>query len=74
MLIPFKKIFFAAAFNISLFFLLMIGIQNSSNKKQINFVLSETVELPVSFILGTSFICGSITGSFVTVNIKNKKL
>mgnify|MGYP001248130897 CR=1 FL=1 len=68
---PTKKIIFAIIFNLSLFLILMIGIQNSSNQKKVNLIFSETVELPVSFIIGISLICGSLTGSFV--NIKSTK-
>ena len=72
MLIPVRKIFFIVTFNISLFLLLMIGIQNSGNRKQINLIATETVNLPISFIIGLSFITGSITGSILTINFRNK--
>lgn len=67
-----KKIFFAITFNSCLFLVLMIGIQNSSIKNKVNFLINETVELPVSFIIGTNFICGSLIGTFFTIN-SNKK-
>ena len=54
------------------FFLLMIGIQNSSNKSKVNFLINETIELPISFLVGSSFILGSILGSFVSFNINNE--
>ena len=63
MIIPLKKIFFTITFNSCLFFILIIGIQNSSNKGKINFLIDETIELPISFIIGSSFIGGSIMGS-----------
>ena len=65
-----KKTFFATTFNLCLFLLLIIGIQNSSNKSRVNLVLDQTIELPVSFIVGSSFICGSILGGFINLNIK----
>ena len=64
----FKKILFTAIFNSCLFVLLFIGIQNSSNKAKVNFVVNETIELPVSFIIGTSFISGSLLGSLIPIN------
>ncbi len=67
-----KKIFFAITFNSCLFFLLMIGIQNSSNKSKINFLKNETIKLPISFIIGTNFICGSLIGTFLTININKR--
>ena len=60
-----KKIIFATTFNSCLFVLLMIGIQNSANKTKVNFLINETINLPVSFIIGTNFICGSLIGSFL---------
>ena len=71
--LPFRKLLFTLLFNLSLFFLLIIGIQNSSNKKQINLIFGETISLPVSFTIGMSFICGSITGGVLTVNLKSIK-
>ena len=68
-----KKIIFATTFNSCLFLLLIIGIQNSSTKSKVNFLINETVKLPISFILGTSFISGSLMGSFFNLNL-NKKI
>ena len=67
-----KKIIHALTFNICLFFLLLIGIQNSSNKSKVNFLINETVKLPISFIIGSSFIGGSLIGSILTINLRNK--
>ncbi len=64
----FKKLFFSAIFNFFLFTLLLIGIQNSSNKSKVNFLINETVELPISFIVGTSFIFGSVLANFMIFN------
>ena len=69
----FKRIIFAVTFNSSLFILLMIGIQNSSNKSRINLLINETVKLPISFIIGTSFISGSVIGSLLTAEYSKKK-
>ena len=72
MLFPFKNLFFIVAFNSSLFLMLIIGIQNSFNKTKVNLVLSESVNLPISFIIGTSFISGSLLGGIISVNLKKK--
>ena len=69
----FKKLLNLAIFNSCLFVLLFIGIQNSSNKSKVNFLINETIELPISFVVGSSFIFGSILGSFVEFNINNEK-
>ena len=67
-----KKIIFAATFNSCLFLLLIIGIQNSSIKSKVNFLINETVILPISFIIGASFISGSLMGSFLNINLTKK--
>ena len=68
-----KRLLFAGIFNSCLFLLLFIGIQNSSNKRSVDFLINETIELPVSFIVGSSFILGSILGSFNVFNMNNEK-
>ena len=70
----FKKLIFSFTFNSCLFLLLIIGIQNSSTKKKVNLFKKETVTLPISFIVGVSFITGSITGSLVPIIFNNKKI
>ena len=67
-----KKIIHSLTFNTCLFFLLLIGIQNSSNKIKVNFLINETVKLPISFIIGASFISGSLMGSFLNINLTKK--
>ena len=56
-----------------LFLFLIIGIQNSSNKSKVNFLINETIYLPVSFIIGVSFISGSILGNTLSINNLFKK-
>ena len=68
-----KKVSFSIVFNLSLISVLIVGIQNSSNKSKVNFLTKETVNLPVSFIIGASFICGSLSGSFISLSVMNKK-
>ena len=51
----------------------MIGIQNSSKQIKINLLTRETIALPTSFIIGMSFISGSITGSLLKINFDNKR-
>ena len=69
---PLKKLFFAILFNSSLFLILMIGIQNSSSQKKVNLIIKQTIRLPVSFIIGTSFICGSLIGSSLNINFRRE--
>ncbi len=68
-----KKIFFSTIFNSCLFTLLMIGLQNNSNKSKVNLLTDETVKLPIGFIVGSSFIAGSIIGNVFTLSLTNKK-
>ena len=70
----FKKLIFSITFNSCLFLLLIIGIQNSSSKREVNLFEKETIPLPISFIVGVSFITGSIIGSFVPIFFNEKKV
>tara|TARA_Y100001978_G_C23443863_1_gene314330 strand:+ start:75 stop:287 length:213 start_codon:yes stop_codon:yes gene_type:complete len=67
-----RKIFLSITFNFSLFLLLMIGIQNSSNQSKVNLIFNESVKLPIGFILGVSFISGSLTANILQSNLKIK--
>ena len=67
-----------SSFIINLFFLifLLIGIQNSYERNKIRFLDYESAAMPISFILGTSFITGSLLGNFVfsILKIDNNKI
>ena len=67
-----KKLLLLSIFNSCLFFLLFIGIQNSSNKNKVNLLIDETIELPTSFIVGSSFILGSIFGNLIVLELNNE--
>ena len=71
MLFKLKKGLFNTAINFVFFFLLLICIQNSSNKDKVDLLINETIELPIGFIIGTSFITGSLLGSFISLNFVN---
>ena len=62
----YKKIVLGFFFNTSLFLMLIIGIQNSTNKSKVNFLINETINLPISFIVGTSFISGTLAGTLIS--------
>ena len=68
----FKKFLLTVIFNSCLFVVLFIGIQNSSNKNKVDLFIDETIELPISFIVGTSFILGSIFGNLIVLDMKNE--
>ena len=68
-----KKVLFAITLNSTLFLLLIIGIQNSSDKTKVKLIIGETVNLPISFIIGISFISGSVFSNLLTINLNNNK-
>ena len=61
-------------FNLLLLIFLLLGIQNSSESKRIKFLNYESIRMPISFIVGNSYISGSILGIIVfrLINIKDK--
>ena len=65
-----KNIFnitFSFGFNLFLLIFLFLGIQNSNESKRVNFIQYETIELPLSFIIGTSFIAGPLSGVIISL-------
>ena len=73
MFLIFKKLLFAFSLNTCFFLLLMIGLQNSSNKSKVNLMIHESVKLPIGFVIGTSFISGSLLGSFLTISFRKRE-
>ena len=55
--------FYSVCFNLALFTVLMIGIQNNHEKRSINFLIFKTIDLPIGFITGSSLILGSLSGN-----------
>ena len=72
--LPFKKLLFTFTFNVTLFLVLIMAIQNSTNKRKINLIMNETINLPISFIIGISFLSGSLTGSLVNTYFDDKNI
>ena len=72
MLFRLQQLLFIFSYNLSFFLLLMIGIQNSSVKKNVNLIITETITLPISFIIGVSFISGSLTGNLLKIDLNNE--
>ena len=72
-MIVLKKYFFLFSINTLLFFIMLISIQNSNNKSKVDLLFNKTVPLPISFIVGSSFISGSILGGLFTLNLGNHK-
>ena len=70
MLFQFRRLVYTLILNFAFFLILMTAIQNSSNKRKVNFLVSETISLPISFIVGLSFIAGSFTSNLIEMNFK----
>ena len=68
--------FYYLLINTFLLFFLLFAIQNSQEKKVAKIFNRETIELPISFILGTSFVAGSLSGGFIfsILSFKNKEV
>ena len=53
--------------NLVIFLLLFLGIQNANTKNRVTFLKMRSIELPVGFILGLSFVIGSTIGSTLVI-------
>jgi len=60
-------------FNLILFVFLFLSIQNSTNKQNVFFLNYKSVEIPLSFIVGSSFIFGSFSSNILISLISKKK-
>ncbi len=54
--------------------MLLVGIQNSSKKSKIYMLSFNSINLPISFIIGINFISGSLVGSFFNITEKKNKV
>ena len=52
---------------IFLIFFLCLGSQNLGKKYSLDFLINKTVDLPIGFIIGTSFTLGLISGGSTSV-------
>ena len=68
-----KKVIFTSTLNLTFFLILIIGIQNGSTKRKVNLLINQTVSLPVGFIVGISFISGSLLGGLIKTDFDLKK-
>ena len=58
---------------ILLIFFLCLGSQNLSKKYSLDFLVNKTVELPIGFLVGTSFSFGLISGGLTSVLMVKSK-
>ena len=59
MFLSLKKLFLGISQNVFLLLVFIILIQNTNLKSKVKLFSTETIELPISFIIGSSYICGS---------------
>ena len=59
---------------ILLIFFLCLGSQNLGKKYSLDFLINKTVDLPIGFLMGTSFTLGVFSGGLTSVlMIKNNQ-
>ena len=56
---------------ILLIFFLCLGSQNLGKKYSLDFLINKTVDLPIGFLIGTSFTFGLISGGLTSVLMIN---
>ena len=69
----FRQLIFSIFFNSSLLLVLIVGIQNSAEKSKIFLFKRETINMPISFIVGASFISGSLIGGLLSLNSNEER-
>lgn len=66
-----KILFVNYLVNFILLCLIFLGVQNANQKSKIYFLSTKSVDLPIGFIVGASFIIGSTIGSSTLLLTKN---
>ena len=72
MLMKAKNLLITLLSNLSFLLLFFILIQNTSNKSSVSFLKLQSVEIPISLIIGLSFISGSSLGGTLSIFIKDE--
>ena len=62
---------FNIATAILLIFFLCLGSQNLGKKHSLDFLINKTVDLPIGFLVGTSFTLGVMSGGLTSVLMIN---
>ncbi len=57
-------------FNFLLLAAIILGIQNSNEREKIRFIKYESFQMPISLIIGTSFVSGSLFANFFITILK----
>ena len=53
---------------------LCLGSQNLNKKHSLNFLINETVSIPIGFLIGTSFTLGFASGGLTSILMINKEI
>ena len=53
--------------SILLIFFLCLGSQNLGKKYSLDFLINKTVDLPIGFLIGTSFTLGLMSGGLTSI-------
>ncbi len=72
MLLKAKNLFITLLTNLSLLLLFFILIQNTDNKSTVYFLKTQSVEIPISLIIGLGFITGSSLGGTLSILLKDE--
>ena len=72
MLLKFQLILFNIASSFLLILFLCLGSQNLDKRYKLNLLTTETVLLPVGFLVGISFTLGAVTGGLTSTMMINK--
>ena len=70
-----QLIFLNLASSILLILFLCLGSQNLNTRYKLNLLITETVKLPIGFLVGVSFTLGSLSGGLTSTLMmsSNKK-
>ena len=74
MLLKLKLLTFNITTGILLILFLCLGSQNLDKRYNLNLLVNETVELPIGFIIGISFVIGFVSGGFTSVLMMKDKI
>tara|TARA_Y100001968_G_C19252825_1_gene665326 strand:- start:601 stop:825 length:225 start_codon:yes stop_codon:yes gene_type:complete len=73
MFLRLKLLTFNIATALLLIFFLCLGSQNLGRRYSLDFIVTETVDLPIGFLIGSSFTFGLITGGLTSILMTNEK-
>ena len=71
MFLRFQLLSLNIASAVLLIFFLCLGSQNLDKRYSLDFIVNKTVELPIGFLIGSSFTLGLISGGITSVLMIN---